>query len=594
MPTVKSPIGPTVQANPLNGQPMSANVPAGAFDRGGAGLIQGGKDIMAASDKMDKILLDQLERDTDTKARNLLLQGADKVRPVLQGALKTQGLNVSGGKDANGQELPDIYEGSKAQMDAIEAELTRDVSPRAKEKFSVLWSSRRENYLNQIFAHKENELVKANKLSAEAVNAELQQEYWAMPSPDNLERIKQESEIHRETLLKGQDESVKKHYREKFISQLHLGAVDGMLRAEQKDPKAIREYVKTYKKEIDPETLNKIEDHLKPQEQAYKADELAQGFYAKLRAGADEAGLMEQMMKIQDIAVRKATISAFNGYSTIFTKQQAEYKQDKILEGLGQVAALPLPDAHKYWAGLPEATKTQRDVKKAVGRQLEAIKQFGGIKNLQTDPEAWAAGLDAVQYAEVKTEKELRSFLASKGPVAEQDIAGILGVLNKSKKTNDSDIMEAYKWSIGQEGQPVVKLTPNQKKEALAFKTWAEAKVNDTNRNDPEFIKGLAKTFQLSGERREGNWYDFPKFGDYGPDRKAGAVAGGMQQIDDPLWVPNLPDGMSATIDSQFAAQPAIKARWLKEAGDDVELARRLAYREFLKREIGPRRREAK
>jgi len=557
MPTVKSPIGPTVQANPLNGQPMSANVPAGAFDRGGAGLIQGGKDIMAASDKMDKILLDQLERDTDTKARNLLLQGADKVRPVLQGALKTQGLNVSGGKDANGQELPDIYEGSKAQMDAIEAELTRDVSPRAKEKFSVLWSSRRENYLNQIFAHKENELVKANKLSAEAVNAELQQEYWAMPSPDNLERIKQESEIHRETLLKGQDESVKKHYREKFISQLHLGAVDGMLRAEQKDPKAIREYVKTYKKEIDPETLNKIEDHLKPQEQAYKADELAQGFYAKLRAGADEAGLMEQMMKIQDIAVRKATISAFNGYSTIFTKQQAEYKQDKILEGLGQVAALPLPDAHKYWAGLPEATKTQRDVKKAVGRQLEAIKQFGGIKNLQTDPEAWAAGLDAVQYAEVK-----------------------------SKKTNDSDIMEAYKWSIGQEGQPATKLNKKQKDEALAFKTWAEAKVNDTNRNDPEFIKGLAKTFQLSGERKGGFALG------YGEDMKLGKLVNANGQISDPTWMPDLTKDDGNRIQAVFDSNPQAAAAWMKKAGGDAEMARRMYRKAEVLEEIGPRRRK--
>ena len=587
MPTVKSPIGPTVQANPLNGRAWSPAVPAGAFDRGGAGLIQAGKDLMGFSDKLDKTLMDQLERDTDTKARNLLLQGADKVRPVLQGALKTQGLNVNGGKDeATGQTLPDIYEGSKAQMDAIEAELTRDVSPRAKEKFSVLWSSRRENYLNQIFAHKESELVKANKLSAEAVNAELQQEYWAMPNPDNLERVKQESEIHRETLLKGQDESVKKHYREKFISQLHLGAVDGMLRAEQKDPKAIREYVKTYKKEIDPETLNKIEDHLKPQEQAYKADELAQGYYAKLRAGADEAGLMEQMMKIQDIAVRKATISAFNGYSTIFTKQQAEYKQDRILEGLGQVAALPLPDAHKYWAGLPEATKTQRDVKKAVGRQLEAIKQFGGIKNLQTDPEAWAAGLDAVQYAEVKTEKELRSYLASKGPVAEQDIAGILGALNKSKKTNDSDIMEAYKWSIGQEGQPATKLDKEQKDEALAFKTWAEAKVNDTNRNDPEFIKGLAKTFQLSGERKGGFAVG------YGEDMKLGKLVNANGQISDPTWMPDLTEDDGNRIQAVFESNPQAAAAWMKRAGGDAEMARRMYRKAEVLEEIGPRRRK--
>lgn len=586
MPKVRTPSGPTVQAAPLNAQPWSPAVPEGAFDRGAAGLAKAGRGIMDASDKLDKIFQEQTERDNKTLARDTMLKISDAVLPIQQGALKTQGLEVKGKLQDDGSYGPDVYEGTKSQMDATVADLTKNLNPRAKELVDTWWSTRKESHLTQVFAHKEGELVKAAKLAAQAGVAESQQAYWANPTPQTLEQSKREIlDMHSPEILRGQDASVVKNQTEKWISQLHQGAVEGMLRAEQKNPKAIREYVKTYKKEIDPETLNKIEDHLRPQEQAYKADELAQGYYAKLRAGADEARITEQIMGIEDIAVRKATLSAFHTYSSVFKQQQAERKMDLTLDGLAKIQTMPLPEAYKYWQGMPEGDKAQREAKKAVGKQYDAIAKFGGIQNVQTDPSAWMAGMEAVQYGEVRTEKELRAYLASKGPVAEQDVKGILGALDKSQKVSDTTIRDAYKWSVGKDGKPDTTLTKSQQAEALAFKTFVQSRVSETNRNDPEYIKKLATLFQTSGETKGGFALG------YGEDKKLGKLVNERGEVADPTWMPDMTKDDQNRIQAIFESNKQAADAWLKKAGGDADMARRMYRKAELLEEAGPRRR---
>jgi hypothetical protein len=85
-----------VQQRGSNAAFQSSDVPAGAFDLGGEGLIRAGQQLGAASDKLQSFALQMAQEDNETAAKEAENRIAERIRRVLYGGQAEDGTNVTG------------------------------------------------------------------------------------------------------------------------------------------------------------------------------------------------------------------------------------------------------------------------------------------------------------------------------------------------------------------------------------------------------------------------------------------------------------------------------------------------------------------
>ena len=276
----------------------------------------------------------------------------------------------------------------------------------------------------------------------------------------------------------------------------------------------------------------------------------------------------------------------YQGYHAIWEKAQHEQEQDGIIDNRDKMSQMQLGDAYKFVQGLPEGTWVERKTKKTAQLDYAQMASHAGLSKT-TDPNAYAALVDAINYGEVKSDKDLRSHeLAPK--VFQQDMKHLVSDLQGASTIQTKDLMSVYRYSIGKKDEDTNstdpkagKLSNAESQNFMEFTAWARDQAKNSNRaKEPGYVKELARQWRIQGETSS-------KLGfGYGRDMRFGAA------VNDPKWLPDLDKADSQRIDGLFASSPNNAKAWLKRYGGDAELAKRAFYKYELAQARGPLRRQ--
>lgn len=278
MPTVRIPAGPSVAPSPLNGQPWSPAVPAGAFDNGASGLIKGGQQLVEASDKLDKTLFDKLEQDNKVAAKDAYIKFADAARGIDQDIKTNKTL----------RNAANSYSEGKASIEGLMRDMSGQLAnPRQKELFDALAFSRADHYMTSWSDHAIKEMSKADDMGSKALIADGHN--FAIENftdPKAVAEGKNKIEIGMASLMKGADAESLRVATEAEISKMHRGVAE---RIGVGDAQSALDYMKQNEKEIRGDDRKALEVHLKGEVDVQKGQKAADEAWGKFGRNSNAA-----------------------------------------------------------------------------------------------------------------------------------------------------------------------------------------------------------------------------------------------------------------------------------------------------------------
>lgn len=314
-----------------------------------------------------------------------------------------------------------------------------------------------------------------------------------------------------------------------------------------------------------------------------RGDDTAQVMLSRLESGETESAILKDINAIEDRDLRRYTMQSYRAFSGQI-KYERRLAEDAALSAMsdemdGYARAGDFRGMQKYVQGLDPNSK--------VGRRADSLLSRYA-SNVGMDPDT-----DFDSYTGLAEDIALGKFRDANALKADERWDSVFGTnrkqltddLEKKSKVSSTELLTAYKFAIGTDGDPNVKLSDTQKKDALRFREWAEAQVAETKRgDDPEYANKLAAAWVMSGERKGGFALG------YGEDLTYGAA------LRDPeaaaTFLPDLSDTQKAQVDAVFGANPDLKARWVSAYGGNPDRAARAYYMEAVKRGIGKRQKE--
>jgi len=416
MPTVKTPAGPTVAPVALQGQAWSTAVPEGAFDNGAKGLIQGGKDIMKASDRLDEVVLAQAEKDAKTQALDTRLQAKDEIRQLQQDFMSRKMSAADG-----------TYDDAKAKAEEVYNKYADKLtSPRSKELFKALYESDRDTFLNGMSNHQRMEMDKAHlgtiTASVEDARRSASENY---KTPGAFEESKQQIEVMLHQLYpaapnkEGVDANaaMRNNALREEISKTRSAVITRML---VNDPPLVaKQYFDANKKDFVGEDLAKVEAHMKPYLELAQVHEVLDSTKGQpLSARMAAIKKMEDEGKISPQVRDKAEEKAKGDYHlAISMAHEADYQYGKTLNDtmVKRFQAGDIAGAEKLalTAGRGMALHAQQLVTQMKAGQLTATDpkvEWELTQLAANDPAGFRAAWNPLKYGTQLNAKDVNKF----------------------------------------------------------------------------------------------------------------------------------------------------------------------------------------
>lgn len=339
---------------------------------------------------------------------------------------------------------------------------------------------------------------------------------------------------------------------------------------------------------LDAKSRAALTDKVRTETIKLDADDKATQFAARMSGGESYSALMNEINGIEDRDMKVATRGAFRALATQIRYEQREAEQDATFNAYMGVESLAgdLKAQYDYVQSLPPGTKAYKQAQSLYNKYAAAEGRHS-----MTDPDAFDALSQKIQYGEIGSEKELLSDPAAV-KIAGKDMKLLRKDLTDAQTIKTGELREVY---LQAQGGSKIKNVQDQ----LAFYDWARKQVAGTNRaGDPEYAQKLADLWFLKGEKGDGGF--FSGYGTNTQFRKA---------MSDPTWLPNIRDDddpregdeMSLT---RSAANEIINTvgqpgrvpveQWnqlLAESGNDPDLAARRVWRRYLFKKINKRSR---
>jgi hypothetical protein len=554
------------QSVSLNAPKQNLNAPIEAFGGGNARALQGagqninqlGQAMMASAQRMK-------QEEDETKSLEAYLQYHDAVNVYLQGD-GTEGsgaFNRAGG--ASFGLTKEAKETLEKNLREISGSLGNDAQRQMFSRRAMVLQSEslasvsrheakeRKAYQAETYkatASKEMDYALLHYTDPEKVNAAIGRAEEALQATARLQGLPPEAE---QQLIVGARSDTLKNVALRHVKN---GQYD-IARVVMDDDR------------MSGEDRAKVQDALRPAEVADKADALAESMLAR---GFDKQGAMKHLMdNVQDLDVRRVAKQTFNALYASRKAEQTAARQEAIYRVMDQVDELDgdLAAQYNFVRSLPEGP-----VKAAATRRYKEYSNFEGL-HFRTDPVAYEDLAEKIVYGEVNNPGGLReNEMAAK--VSKRDLKNLESLLAGKQKVSDTDLKNVWLVANGiqNDGKVPIKLNNSQKRELFEFKQWATGKVGDTNRaDDPTYLQKLADKWHTSGEKRGGGW-------NYGKNLTYG------EALNDPTWLPDLDDTITAQVRAKFQANPALRDAWVRQYGDET-LAMRGYYRGMLEAGIG-------